>query len=164
MRRIGRTTVADEISTAMARAGYEVRETDPFTPDRVFAEIQTGTSALAMRIRGLWAAMRERVIDAFPEPRPIDSTDDYLKRVDSVYDHDAYHSLSIEGYRVTPELVARVRTGAWDPDRNPGDHETRAALAARGYWLAFQSVKKGIASILADAASAAWVRAPRHSG
>ena len=26
---------------------------------------------------------------------------------------DAYHSLSIEGYRVSPELIERVRRGSW---------------------------------------------------
>jgi hypothetical protein len=36
----------------------------------------------------------------------------YLKAVDDIYVNDAYHSLSIEGYRVSPELIERVRTGA----------------------------------------------------
>ena len=31
----------------------------------------------------------------------------YMKRVDDAYVTDAYHSLSIEGYRVTPELIER---------------------------------------------------------
>jgi len=51
------------------------------------------------------------------------------------------HSLSIEGYSVTPALVERVRQGGWDPEHDAGDRRNRDALAARGYWQAFQLVK-----------------------
>jgi len=40
----------------------------------------------------------------------------YLKFVDEIYNSDAYHSLSIEGYRVTTELIERIRAGTWNPD------------------------------------------------
>jgi hypothetical protein len=36
----------------------------------------------------------------------------YLKFFDDIYESDAYHSLSIEGFSVTPELIDRVRRGA----------------------------------------------------
>src|SRR5512132_884280 len=39
----------------------------------------------------------------------------YLKHVQDVYVTDAYHSLSIEGYRVNPALIERVRSGTWNP-------------------------------------------------
>jgi len=56
--------------------------------------------------------MREPIIERFPNapgtPRNIAA---YLKRVNETYVTDAYHSLSIEGYRVTRELIERVRTG-----------------------------------------------------
>jgi hypothetical protein len=45
---------------------------------------------------------------------------------------DAYHSLSIEGYRVSTALLERVRTGAWDPENIVEDREQRNAFAARG--------------------------------
>jgi len=61
---------------------------------------------------------------------------------------DAYHSLSIEGYRVTPELIRMVRSGAWNPDANELDREQRDAMAARDYWQAFQFVQKSIAKVL----------------
>jgi len=64
------------------------------------------------RIRLLWEKMREPIIERFPHapgaPRNIGA---YLKRVNETYVTDAYHSLSIEGYRVTRELIERVRTG-----------------------------------------------------
>ena len=93
--------------------------------------------------------MREPVIDRFPKapglPRNIDA---YLKRVNDAYVTDAYHSLSIEGYRVTPDLIERVRSGRWNPEENEGDREQRNAMAARGYWQAFQAVQKSIGKVL----------------
>jgi hypothetical protein len=38
----------------------------------------------------------------------------YLQNVDNLYITDAYHLLSIERYRVTPELIERVRLGLWN--------------------------------------------------
>ena len=35
-----------------------------------------------------------------------------MKRVNNAYVTDAYHSLSIEGYRVSRQLIERVRSGA----------------------------------------------------
>ena len=65
-----------------------------------------------------------------------------------MYVNDAYHSLSIEGYRVSPELIERVRSGAWNPDGNPQDRENRNALAARGYYDAFTAVKESLGKVL----------------
>ena len=72
----------------------------------------------------------------------------YLKAVEDLYTFDAYHSLSIEGYRVTEEIIERVRSGQWSPDEHDGDRERRNALAARGYYLAFERAKGIIADIL----------------
>src|SRR5262249_48775791 len=71
---------------------------------------------------------------------------------------DAYHSLSIEGYRVTPELIERVRGGAWNADTREADRNDRDALAARGYWLSFQKVKEAVAQIIEGADAATLVR------
>ena len=72
----------------------------------------------------------------------------YLKRVNDTYLTDAYHSLSIEGYRVTADLIERVRAGSWNPETNESDRDQRNAMAARGYWLAFQSVQQGVGRVL----------------
>lgn len=61
----------------------------------------------------------------------------------SRYSADAYHSLSIEGYRVSDALMERVRSGAWNPGHDETDRQNRDALAARGYWQA--SVHRDIA-------------------
>jgi hypothetical protein len=104
------------------------------------------------RVRLMWQAMREPVLAAFPAApgRPGDRNA-YLKAVDDIYLNDAYHSLSIEGYRVRPELVERVRSGTWNPDEDPQDRENRNALAARGYYDAFTSVKASVDEVLSGA-------------
>jgi hypothetical protein len=71
-----------------------------------------------------------------------------MKRVNDAYVTDAYHSLSIEGYRVTAELIERVRSGTWNPETNEGDREKRNAMAARGYWQAYQAVQKSVGRVL----------------
>ena len=93
--------------------------------------------------------MRGVVIDGFPAPpgRPNDAGA-YVKRVEEVYVTDAYHSLSIEGYRVSPALIERVRSGTWNPDTDQRDREHRNALAARGYWLAYQAVENSLGRVL----------------
>jgi hypothetical protein len=62
-----------------------------------------------------------------------------------------------EGYRVTPELIDRVRAGRWNPEAHEADRKNRDALAARGYWQAFQSVKKAVAAIMTGAEAATFV-------
>ena len=57
--------------------------------------------------------------------------------------------MPIEGYRVSPDLIARVRNGEWNPDENKDDREHRNALTARGYWQAYQAVRKSIRKVLA---------------
>ena len=68
--------------------------------------------------------MREVIIDTFPAApdRPVD-IEVYLKATDDSYVMDAYHSLSIEGYRVSPELIERVRSGRWDPEEDADDRQ-----------------------------------------
>src|SRR6266699_865052 len=148
-RNIGRDRIADDIVKTMSAAGYDVRESDPFTdkPSLVFRSREA--SPYVNRIRLLWQKMREPVIDRFPKapsmPRNIEA---YMKRVNDAYVTDAYHSLSIEGYRVTPELIERVRNGTWNADATKGDREQRNAMAARGYWQAYQAVQKSVGRVL----------------
>ncbi|MEX2472099.1 MAG: Fic family protein [Gemmatimonadota bacterium] len=162
LRRIGRPGMADEISDTMSQAGYRVRESDPFEVDRHLPAIRARTPAVVARMQGMWEAMRGPVADVFPDPPGVPAPDVYLERVDAMYDRDAYHSLSIEGYRVTAELIERVRAGAWNPADNLQDREGRDALAARGYWLAFQRVKEATGEILSAPTSAAAVTREQH--
>jgi hypothetical protein len=58
-------------------------------------------------------------------------TDAYLRFVDEIFHSDTHHSLSIEGYSVTPELIERVRAGDWDPAHHDADRQSGDALGAR---------------------------------
>ncbi len=148
-RNIGRGQMADEIVKTMSAAGYNVRESDPFADKPSLVIGPREASPYVNRIRLLWQKMREPVIDRFPKapgvPRDIEA---YMKRVNDAYVTDAYHSLSIEGYRVSRELIERVRSGTWNPEENEGDREQRNAMAARGYWQAFQVVQASVRRVL----------------
>ena len=148
-RNIGRNRLADDIVKTMSAAGYDVRENDPFT-DRPFLVLAAReTSPYVNRIRLLWQKMREPVIQHFPKsPGMPQNMKAYLERVDDTYVTDAYHSLSIEGYRVTRELIERARGGRWNPDANEGDREKRNAMAARGYWQAYQALRESVQRVL----------------
>jgi len=148
-RNIGRNRIADDIVRAMRTAGYDVRESDPFETKVPGALPARERSPYVNRISLMWQEMREPIIDRFPPaPGRPKNVDQYLKYVEDAYITDAYHSLSIEGYRVSPELIERVRDGAWNPEENEDDREHHNALAARGYYLAFQAVKESIGKIL----------------
>ncbi len=148
-RNSGRDALADEIVKTMSAAGYTVRESDPFENRPGFALPARETSPYVNRIRLLWQKMRAPVIERFPRapglPRHAAT---YMKGVREAYVTDAYHSLSIEGYRVTADLIERVRRGTWNPDANEQDREQRNAMAARGYWQAYQVVEKSIGRVL----------------
>ncbi len=148
-RNSGRPSIAEEITKTMSAAGYNVRETNPFTDGPPLVLPVRETSPNVNRIRLLWQKMREPVIDRFPKapglPRNVGA---YMKHIDQAYVTDAYHSLSIEGYRITTDLIERMRSGTWNPEANEQDRQQRNAMAARGYWQAYQAVRKSVDRIL----------------
>jgi fido (protein-threonine AMPylation protein) len=157
--RFDRGDVAEEIVKAMKAAGHDVRPADPFAEQQTFGRLQTGVPPIVGRLQSFWSLHREGIIAGFPKaPGLPKATDVYLKFVEDIYRTDAYHSLSIEGYRVTPQLIERVHMGTWNPEANEADRNNRDALAARGYWQAFQSVKSAVAQIIAGADAATLVR------
>jgi hypothetical protein len=148
---VGRERIADQIVKTMKSAGYDVRENDPFEQPAPFTVTMREPSPYVMRLRLMWYTMRDHIPPLFPEaPKKKVDIGAYMKRVEEVYVTDAYHSLSIEGYRVTRKLIERVRSGAWDPDNIEQDRELRNALAARGYHNAFQSVKESVEKVLSE--------------
>lgn len=145
-RNIGNDGIADTILSTMKGFGYDVREEDPFE-EQMQHSIAYQVSPYATRLRLMWEDMRGKVIELFPEaPGQVTDISGYLQSVDEKYSEDAYHSLSIEGYQVSPELIEKVRSGNWKPEDE--DKEHKSALVARGYYQAFQSVKQTISNIL----------------
>ncbi|MBT5030769.1 MAG: Fic family protein, partial [Proteobacteria bacterium] len=139
------------IVKTMDAAGYRVQESDPFENEPAIRLTTRDASPYVNRIRLMWEEMRQPVLNVFPEPPGTpDKPKAYLKAVDEVYVNDAYHSLSIEGYRVSLELIERVRSGAWNPENNEDDREHRNALAAKGYYDAFMKVKASVEKVLTN--------------
>lgn len=148
-RNINRDNIADEIIKTMSSAGYDIREQNPFNKIPLIHFAKQEKSPCVNRIKILWENMRKVVIENFQEsPKKTINIESYLKNVEEIYVTDAYHSLSIEGYRVSPELIERVRSGKWDPDNSENDKDHIVALAARGYWQTFKLVEKSIVKVL----------------
>jgi len=148
-RHSGRTDMANEIMKTMQAAEFNVREKDPFTDSTSILTTIPQSPPIVNRINLIWQQLCEQVLEQFPvAPGLPKNQKTYLKSIDEIYKKDAYHSLSIEGYKVSPQLIERVRRSEWNPTENRKDKEYRAALAARGYWQAFQNVKNSIGKVL----------------
>jgi hypothetical protein len=149
LRNNGQEKIADDIIKTMKAVGYDVREDDPF---KTRLEIPLSTrekSPYVNRIKLMWHEMRKIVIQEFPSPPELPVNKEvYMANVDKIYTTDAYHSLSIERYSVTPELIEKVRSGAWNHQENEEDRKQRDAMAARGYWQAFKQVEQSVRKIL----------------
>lgn len=126
---MGNEKAADAILQFMKKIGYAVTEENPFnTPMKT--TLLPNTSPYANRLRLMWENMRETVIGIYPKaPKERKSVEEYMKLVDEKYLEDAYHSLSIEGYRISEELIDKVRAGNWKPDKENKEHKN--ALVAR---------------------------------
>lgn len=164
MRAIGRDNESDRIVRTMRDAGYAVTENDPFqVPPTSLPILARVESACAIRIRLMWKSMREAVIRAFPPAPglPYD-TESYIADVNDRHVEDAYHSLSIEGYRVTEALIAKIASGQWNPEENSEDGNDRNALAAKGYHQAFLEVRNSVSRILERNEPGEVVRRDHH--
>lgn len=162
--RSGNAAFADRIVQTLKGAGYDVHETDSF--DKSVAASGSTVRLLSphvARLQAMWAAMRGDVLDLFPAAPGLPTiAEPYLAAVEEKYVQDAYHSLSIEGYRVSPELIEQIRSGKWNPGADANDRETADALAARGYLEAFQAVERSIKKILGGSLASAVVRTEHH--
>jgi hypothetical protein len=148
LRAIGKERAAADLRKTLEAVGYRVTEVNPF--NSLFSIIAPAIkrSPYVLRIHQMWAAMRGPIIDTFNTPPGVpNDIEAYLADIEARYVADAYNSLSIEGYTVTEDLIERVRAGNWNPDSGE-DKSSRNALAAKGYSLAHNEVKKTIGRIL----------------
>jgi hypothetical protein len=149
LRFCGRTEEADRLLGTMRAAGFDVREANPLEIEAPSLVRPVERSPYAMRLAQTWARWRGPVISEMPPAGPVPSAARaVLKAVDERYAADAYNSLSIEGYQVTDALVERVARGDWNPDENEADRHDRDVLAARGYYDAFQAVRKTLSEVV----------------
>jgi len=148
-RNIGRGIIADNIVKGMDAADYKVKEVDPFEDKTHITFGRREVSPYVNRLRLMWHSLRTDVISHFPDaPVAKINVKDYLAEVEDKFVTDAYHSLSIEGYRVTHELIEQVRSGNWNPEQSTDSRKHLDAMAAKGYWDAFQQVKLAVEQVL----------------
>jgi hypothetical protein len=110
-RNIGNLAAANQIIETMKGLGYDIREKDPFEEQAPIPFVRI-KSAYVTRLKLMWTAMRESVLINFPKTDHVHTDiESCLERINAQYQLDAYHSLSIEGYRVTNVLIEKVRGG-----------------------------------------------------
>lgn len=161
---VHRPQEAEHIQQAFARFRITLKRINPFELAEPTITPGKERSPYVLRLRSMWAGWRQDVIDVFPPAPGIQKQGgDYLAQVDERYVSDAYNSLSIEGYRVTDALIERVASGNWHPDSDPQQSSTRDALAARGYYQAFQAVKQSIGKVLASENAGLVVKRDHHA-
>ncbi len=148
LRAVDRVELADNVLKTMRSAGHTIVEQNPFE-----APVQSARSLpespYCARIKAMWEMMREQVLQAWTtQVRPQGSPKDYLDEAEVRYLADAYHSLSIEGYQVTPEMIDRVRKGTWETGNTERDRHERNAMAAKGYFEAHMAVRASLLKVL----------------
>ena len=137
---------ANELVAGMVAAGHVVNKTNPFEVP-VEPLLPRPESPYCGRIRAMWNEMRADILVEWKLPqRETVPVDQYIDEAEDRYVTDAYHSLSIEGYRVTPELIEKVRKNNWEPEAK--DKDDYNAMAARGYYEAHLEVLKSVRSVL----------------
>jgi fido (protein-threonine AMPylation protein) len=163
LRFVGRTEDAERILHTMKLGKYDVREINPFLIPVPTLGNTRERSPYTMRLQSLWSGWREEVLALFPlAPGLPQNAALYMANLDERYVVDAYNSLSIEGYQVTDALIDRVAQQGWNPDDDQQDKKDQDALAARGYYQAFQSVRTNLEAILRGENSGAVIRSAHH--
>lgn len=145
---VGNTAVAKKIFSGLNIDGMNSESVESKDKKRSpFTSIPV--SPYVNRIRLLWNNMRNTIIQynfrSVPDSVELES---YIDSMEKMYVKDAYHSLSIEGYQVTDNLLKAIQKGTW-----PAKHELqyvkdRNALAAVGYRRSFQRVKETVQDVL----------------
>jgi hypothetical protein len=145
--KMGKSHFAEQIMSTMAAAGYKVEPQNPFGKKPVVVgKLRRVTSPISSRITAMWQTLREDIIAVFPERRPSDAKfETIINRLENIHLQDAYHSLSIEGYEVSKELIVNIHKGSWQRAENAS--QQKAAMAAKGYFACFQQVLSSIRKI-----------------
>lgn len=143
---VGRIDFVDAVLAQLKGLDIQIRaDESPFDAEVLYPLGNPGHTPLYFRVHMLWAQHREVVLNHRPATAIIHiSREEYLARVEAIRVEDAYHSLSIERYRVTPELIRKIADEGWNPLNNDDDVKQVAAMAAKGYLDAFELVKDNV--------------------
>ncbi len=138
-KQLGMNDHAKRLADGMRRADMDLRHENPFVGEGI--PVVSGAAPISNMLRVMWQRDRQTIIDLLPAPTgPVD-VDEVLGQIDDVYTNDAWNSLAIEGYQASEELIEEIHNGT-------SDANSRDAMAAKGYWNAFQSVRKTVKTSL----------------
>ncbi|MHB8370869.1 MAG: Fic family protein [Leptospirales bacterium] len=142
-RHIGNPEFGDKITKYFKALGYIIPVSDPFDRPPTLSGGRI-SSAYAARLESLWSRHRSTIEEVFApitnKVRHFETWESVSAKILDRFIEDAYNSLSIEGFSVSPELIGNVRDGKWNPDASVEDKKLEAALAAKGYREAFNAV------------------------
>lgn len=145
---LGDDSFATNLKNSIATQRANIKPENPFENQTPLLSARV-LSPYVARIKSTWAQYRTDIIKHFPKPLGLPTnSNETIQKIEENYKSDAYNSLSIEGFQVSEALIERVKNNHWSPESNPNDNDERNALAARGYYEAFQQVKKTILAIL----------------
>ncbi len=149
---VGREDDALRIKETYETATFKtVSLKNPFDKETALLKPSRERNPYALRLQSMWEKYRAVIVSMeipIQEQKTSLNAEEVIEEMEEKYQADAYHSLSIEGYKVSLELIAKVASGTWDPEKNSEDEATRNALAAKGYYGAFQAVKKSIVTCI----------------
>ncbi len=155
---------ARRLQTDLSAGGYQLAPVNPFIIKQPFLDEARIRSPYAARITMLWKQMREIVLEIFPnEPGLPGTSKKYFAQLEKIYVNDAYNSLSIEGYEVSEKLISQIVSGKWSPDNLADDQQQVNAMAAKGYWEAFNAVKRSIDRIFKQKNAGKIIQQDMHS-
>jgi len=162
---LGEKQRAKHLENDLTAAGYQIEPINPFIiKEPLLADFPRIRSPYAPRIAIMWKQMREIVLSIFPEePGMSTQTKNYFIQLEKIYVHDAYNSLSIEGYEVSESLIAQIASGKWNPDQSLSDRNQINAMAAKGYRQTFEAVKRSIDRIFHKEKSGKVIKEDLHS-
>lgn len=149
----GDSLKAREIKETLGAVDFKLNIQNPFQEYEAKLNSSRLTSPHSARIRIMWKEMREDILaiietSAIQAPDILLLADKRIKIIQDTYRQDAYHSLSIEGYQVTEELIEKIKNGDWDAHSNEDDRKQKDAMAAKGYLSAFDSVLESVKKTL----------------
>ncbi len=142
LKRIYETATFKHVSTA-----------NPFKRHAPFLTASRERNPYALRLQSIWRKYSAEIRSMDIEWKRSEASvniKSLIEEMEEKYRADAYHSLSIEGYKVSLELIEKVSHGEWDPTQNSEDRNMKNALAAKGYYEAFEAVKQTIIDTVQD--------------
>jgi len=162
-KQVGQADFAEKLISSLKSASISLPIVEnPFNQQPLIHFTHKRRPALASRIAMLWETNKETVLSYKPsgDTRMDMHPQDYGVNAEKIKLFDAYHSLSIERYRVTPELIAKIAQGDW---HNKTDADHINAMAALGYLRAFEKVKDDCIKVYSGELTAAQLFRENHS-